>query len=551
MRTLFSFLVGLTLATGVTVSSAEPLRPAVLPPEAATGPAEVPGGFDPVLVLDDGRTPDEAPSPDLVRLQLHGEYQARVERKTDLSLTPPPGDPGAGSLGQSTAVRHWHRITPRFDYRESLSVIGQLDFPYGFFLGDRTRYVSSAREPMDEHHPMHIDPRWLFLQVMTPVGLIRFGQQGSHWGTGIVANDGNHPRLFGDYQGGSIAERILFATRPLGKDSPLAVLLAGDLVYRDVQAELSEGDHAFQGMLAALLGEHANEVGGYAAIRRQRHDDEVGAPFSPYTEELDVEVFDVFGKFAVRAPDGSGYLFGEAEAAYITGSTTYVRTPEMGERGEREQVRTFGGMAKLGVVREASDGVRRWGDLVVAVEWGYASGDADPNDGSQHRFNFEPNHKVGLVLFDHVMAWSTARAANNAGDPTLVQRPNPGLQFYPSNGGVFGATYLYPTLVIRPKHWLDLQGALLVAQATADMVDPYRFGVLGTVSNLRGGDPKRHDLGVELDAGVQARAALANDMTLQFGVQGGVLFPGHAWDDQHGSALPTQGLCVGKLGLQY
>jgi hypothetical protein len=106
-------------------------------------------------------------------------------------------------------------------------------------------------------------------------------------------------------------------------------------------------------------------------------------------------------------------------------------------------------------------------------------------------------------------------------------------------------------LVIRPKHWLDLQGALLVAQATADMVDPYRFGVLGTVSNLRGGDPKRHDLGVELDAGVQARAALANDMTLQVGVQGGVLFPGHAWDDQHGSALPTQGLCVGKFGLQY
>jgi hypothetical protein len=40
-------------------------------------------------------------------------------------------------------------------------------------------------------------------------------------------------------------------------------------------------------------------------------------------------------------------------------------------------------------------------------------------------------------------------------------------------------------------------------------------------------------------------------MTLQVGVQGGVLFPGHAWDDQHGSALPTQGLCVGKLGLQY
>jgi hypothetical protein len=537
MRKITHLLVALSLASTFSSFAAEPKDPTP--------------GFDPQLVLDDGRTKETPPSPDHVRMQIHGEYQVRGVRKTDLALTPPSSDLTATSLGQKTAVRHWLRISPRLDYRESLSLIGQLDFPSGFFIGERTRHVQSAQYPMDEHHPVRVEPRWLFLEVVTPVGLIRFGQQGSHWGTGILANDGNHPRLFGDYQGGSIAERILFATRPLGAKSPLAVLVAGDLVYRDLQADLTQGDHAFQGMLAALYGGHDNEVGIYGALRRQRHEGEAGAAFAPYTEELDVVVFDAFGKFAVPAPDGSGYLFGEAEAAYIHGSTNYVRTPELGARGEKEKVRTWGGMAKAGVVREATDGSRRWGAIVVAVEWGYASGDADPNDGIQHRFNFEPNHKVGLVLFDHVMAWSTARAASNAGDPGLVQRPNPGLQFYPSNGGVFGATYLHPTLVVRPKHWLDLQAGLLVAQTTADLVDPYRFGVFGTVANLRGGDPKRHDLGVEFDAGVQARAALAHDMTLQLGMQAGILLPGRAFDDQHGNGLPTQGLGMAKLGLQY
>ena len=41
-----------------------------------------------------------------------------------------------------------------------------------------------------------------------------------------------------------------------------------------------------------------------------------------------------------------------------------------------------------------------YGDLVAQVELGYASGDADPYDGTQRRFVFDPNHKVGLLLFD-------------------------------------------------------------------------------------------------------------------------------------------------------
>jgi hypothetical protein len=515
--------------------------------------------FDPEIVLATGRTPDTPPMPDRHVAQLHGEYQIRYLRRSTLPLMPSPSDPDADSLGQRDAIFHWLRLSPRVDLYDQIALIGQVDLPHGYFLGQDTRYVGAAFEPMDRKDGLRVDLRWAFAQIMTPVGLLRIGQQGSHWGTGILGNDGNHPRLFGDYSRGGIAERILFATRPLGKDSPLAVIAAGELIYRDVQADLIDGDRAWQGTLAALYGDETNEVGLYGGLRRQRRDRQSIDAFTPYTESLDVVVLDSFARFALPTPEGSGFVLGEGEAAIVAGSTNYVRTPELAARREDEKIRSWGGQITVGYARVAHDEDRRWGDLVLSVEWGYATGDADPNDGVQRRFNFEPNHKVGLVLFDHVLAWTTARSAVNATDPSLVQRPNPGLQFYPSNGGVFGATYLYPTIVIRPKRWLDLKGAALLAQSTADMVDPYEFGVQGRIANARGGDPKRHDLGLELDAGFEVRMAVAQGATLQLGAEGGVLFPGHAFDGPEVAMpstgvqgrMPTQSIGLWRLGLQY
>ena len=61
-------------------------------------------------------------------------------------------------------------------------------------------------------------------------------------------------------------------------------------------------------------------------------------------------------------------------------------------------------------LREAHEGRTRWGDFVAELEWGYASGDADPTDGVTRRFTMDPNHNVGLVLYP----LSAFRAANAA-----------------------------------------------------------------------------------------------------------------------------------------
>ena len=240
----------------------------------------------------------------------------------------------------------------------------------------------------------------------------------------------------------------------------------------------------------------------------------------------------------------------------IFGSTTFIRgawgqTLDPTAPQPAESIRSYGGAATLGAVRVSGEGSDRWGSVDGEIELGYASGDANPIDGVTKRFTFDENHHVGLVLFDQVLRWKTARSATIAQDPALVARGAPGLEFLPSNGGVFGAEYINPRFVFRPRRWVDLKGGVVIAQTTADFVDPFQFGVLGNARNYDGGDPKKHDLGVELDVGAAFRIPLERYATIQAGVEGGVLFPGHAFDDAKGDRLPNQYLTSVQVGLQF
>jgi hypothetical protein len=198
-------------------------------------------------------------------------------------------------------------------------------------------------------------------------------------------------------------------------------------------------------------------------------------------------------------------------------------------------------------------GIESYGCFVSQIELGYATGDADPYDDTQRRFVFASNYRIGLLLFDEVMRWQTARASTAAQDPLLTNdtRPTPGVDRLPSNGAVYGAQYLNPTFVVRPRQWLDLKLGLLVAQTTADNVDPYRLTTSGNYVNYQGGSPRKHDLGVELDTGAEARLPLNTDLTLAIGAQGGVLFPGGALEGAGSERMKTPWIVVTRLGIVY
>lgn len=520
----------------------------------------------PRLVMDDGRTPVAPPEPDLMRLQTHGEYQLRYVHLTsyplDVSASVHAQHPNAvgDSLGQNDYASHWLRITPRFQIFDHLEIVGQMDVVTGLAIGDVAHDTFADETPRDSYDAFaNVQPRWLYLNWLTNYGLWRVGQQPSHWGLGIVANDGDHPSLFGDYRYGAISDGVLFATKPMGKDGPLTVAAAAQLVFRDNTAKITRGDHALQGVLAAFLERGPNQIGIYGVYRHQTTDRTSTGDLNAYSDAIDVAVVDVAGKFAAPVPGSDAFVFGAAEAAAILGTTNAERTVEQAASGARTTIRAYGGAVELGIVHRArtADAPAKdsrpvdWGDIVAQIEIGYASGDGDPTDGTEKRFVFDPNHKVGLLLFDEVMRFQTARAASAAQDPLLANRPAPGAWLLPSNGGIFGAEYVNPTAIVRPKPWLDLKAGIVVAQSTADVVDPLRFTVAGAAQNYRGGDPRRHDLGIELDGGFEARVPLDYGMRLQLGAQAGVLFPGGAFDDANGAHMRAPFLGMGRAGLQF
>lgn len=463
------------------------------------------------------------------------------------------------SIDQNAMVMPWIRFTPQFEWGRTWRIVGQMDIAQGKVVGNASRDVGADPQPRDNegNAGSWLMPRWLYGEWRSTIGLFRVGMQPNHWGMGILANDGDHAQMFGMPRLGQISERILFGTKPLGEHGPLTTAIAGDLVFRDNFARLSRGDIAWQGVLATYLESGPHRLGFFGVYRTQKTDREsVGAS---YTDDLKVFVFDLAGHTMAPVPGvRDAFFFAEAEGALQLGSSSALRSSAL--PGERATIQAYGGAVRGGLVlgaqrtsRGPSPRVEHFGRFVAQLEWGYASGDADPNDGVQKRFSFDPNHRVGLLLFDEVLRWSSARAAVVAADPLLSNgdRPQPGLSYLPTGGAVAGAQYLNPTFVFRPEPRLDLRAGVVVAQATADVVSQVRATTQGRYENEFGGDPKRRDLGVELDLGVHKRIAMSNDIEARLGAEGGILFPGGALQGPGGLAVNTPWMGVVQAGLSF
>lgn len=500
--------------------------------------ADPPSGYLPRFELQDGRSEVSAPELDLIRFAAHGEYQLRAQLQSNPPLRAPTLDPSANSLGQDSKILQWLRFTPQLQVTTRAEIIGQIDLLRGLAAGATTRYIDAAANPESYANPITLDARWLYLEIPAKAWKLRIGQQPLYLGAGMLFNDGDHPSLFGDYQRGDSAERIHILLRPGGRIGKLTLWAAGDLIYRDAQAQLLKGDLAWQGMGGIKVGTDTNQIGATGILRSQRRRSDASAD-PAHLEQQNLSTIDFHGTFATKAPSASMYLFGEGEFAL--------------QRGQREEqtkyrVAAWGTALRLGIAHEALHTKERFANFVVKLEWGYASGDDDPNDGVDHRFAMNSNYKVGLILFDLLIHTQTARSATLLRNAALALPAGQALS--PTNGSIAGATYVNPTIVLRPSSRLDLKAGILVAQATSDLVDVYAFAE-GRRQNHLGGRSERRDLGLELDAGVEWRYPLSYGMQLQLGAQAGVLFPGMALSHENDLSLPNQYLAVSRIGFQY
>jgi hypothetical protein len=389
-----------------------------------------------------------------------------------------------------------------------------------------------AGEPdLDVRRPPHRSVRWfdlrkLYVEANTGFALIRGGHQTSHWGMGLVANDGDRGYGFGTMrfgwpQRGDIVERLLIATRPLAPLSeslrPFVAAIGGDYVYRDDNASIFDGDQALQAVLSlAWSPDSERSVGFYGVMRFQEDGD---------GDRLDVAALDLAGRWPFEL--GPGSLVVAAEAALIVGKATVAATTDVPEH----HVRQLGITARVGYLGET------FGAL---VDGGWMSGDQNPYDDRLEGFRADPDFQVGLLLFKEALGWQSARASYRAADPDLVGLPSHGSERISTLGGVAGAAWVFPKLRYRPLDWLELFGGPLLAWSTVELTDPFNTRVAGGVNrNFLGGNGGRF-LGTEVDLGVGFNYQLG-PVALSASLQGGVFVPGDALKHADGEVLDALG----------
>lgn len=385
-----------------------------------------------------------------------------------------------------------------------------------------------------------LDPREIYGQWLSPVGQLRVGLQTSEWGLGVLANSGSteNEQLFGQTFGGDRSFRALFATAPLRpfSDSYVAqntyLALGGDVVYRDENASYDRGDRAYQAVLSLFFQDAQTTVGGYMAYRAQT---------DLAQDELDILALDVY---AARTwyDDGARWKFRTAaEAAFLTGSTTRAFSPDA----------TPMNVLGLGVAGEFEI-MHKPSELGLNLLLGYASGDVDASDDTLYRFRFDPNYKVGLVLFDHYMPAISRESFRRATDPEKSGHPPKGVEQLIETGSVANAYYLNPQLQFGQDMGLLAGVGALFARSDVAVSDPYDTLVNGgTPRGPRGRVEAGNDLGWELNAALQYRHRLVSNLVLEARAEYGILFPGSAFDDADGNPDDSQSLLRARFAVRW
>jgi hypothetical protein len=378
------------------------------------------------------------------------------------------------------------RSRPGFTVGNSQVSFGtQWDIFTGHFA-DGTWEVPGTADARDRHlsgvfHARNFKPRRLSVKANLPGAEIEAGLVTSHWGLGMLANDGDHQPWFGETDFGDRVIRMRVSTAP-GPDSGLSITAAYDRVVEDDLARWSDGQWASQVLGALVYRDEADRtLGLYGVIRKQEE----------WTNErlTHAKIIDIYARSPVPLV-GNQKLVLSLEVAGIDGrtnrATTYNST-------ESIQIRSGGATALVsyGTLDDR---------LTAHLSSGWASGDGDPDDNVSNDFRFDRDFGVGQVLFDEVLGAIDAAAFHTLSDPQYAGQPPDGLDATVSEGAFQTATFLQPVLEARPLTWLHLRGGGAVSWSTKPIGQRfYTHRAGGTPHNQHNQPTDGYHLGTELD----------------------------------------------------
>jgi len=471
------------------------------------------------------------------KLDLKVEEQVRYLRINDFPLDELNTRPKAAEGG---VLFHRFRFNPEFRFGQSLKAVARLDFAvldnlYGFDTEFGKRFYSSIAE--QSGRTRWVDFRELWGSWMTRVGLFKFGQTSAHFGLGLIANSGDKETgEFSMPRYGDIVERLMWyipILRPFTSDaiSRKVILAAGaDLVFRDENANLLEGDFAIQGVFSLFYrditapGKDESFFGVNVAIRNQTERD---------GRKLSAQNFGLAFRFYIGLTQNL-ILELAGEGAWLLGETTRARTEGAPEGVE---INAYGGVGRA-FIKFANIGIR------VGAELGFASGDNDVDDRVSRRFRFDPDYQPSLILFQRLLGAISAHNGDRAADPDRVGYPPPGSDQIPSMGSVAGAYYYQFVLAVAPfttmkmLKRLELKAGLLIAGASSDFMDAYNSFRSGGTSHthLKVPSAERRDLGMELNLSLRYGLKIWKSLDLSLAVLYGHFFPGSIFQDKDGKS---------------
>lgn len=383
-------------------------------------------------------------------------------------------------------------------------------------------------------------------EVMLPFGLLRVGRQPAAFGPGMSLHDGSRSNRWGVSKYSVTADRFLFATkvseafRMIGAgpdfepdrsmDHGVFLAVAYDQVVNDDVYRSSDDLHQ---ALAAVQWKARSARWFGLDVRNFLFQVAFGGRFG---SEFDTRVFQVpvtldFGVGPVHVLGEFAATFGHTRE--VSEGFAALREPDPAKRHIYDQkIRAYGARFLADVTL---------GPVMATLEFDYASGDADPRDETPlTTFSFARDTNVGLLLFEHVLAFETARSAAVG----IRNLKNLGAGSFPltelaSDGRFQNAIALFPQVLYRPHPTLGVRAGALVAWSAAPVVDPVMTllaedgrRIDDDAVNWNGGRPARY-YGTELD--LQIEWAFREHFL--WTLEGAVLFPGAALRDRSGDAV--------------
>ena len=369
--------------------------------------------------------------------------------------------------------------------------------------GDNADYSSTAlfaadpsytdRTGMEQSPDLRLFRAWV--ETRLPIGLLRVGRQSSHWGMGLLANHGDgFDDDFGENYFGNTFDRVLFGTNPVsiaqaltgheGPEIPLTFAVAVDRLVEDPLTQFygyactvgvrRDSDPDRYDRRCDMDGDGVTDLDhGYAEERvaTDRTNDWWADPEDDVWEMVYALIYQgedldfmkgghlTAGTYVInrlQAETDSNVVIAdlfvdaasqgvelELEAVSIFGKTRGIVLPDSSQNDPLKKEAQI-----LGYASRLSYGQDTWR---VLAETGFASGDDQVNDGAFTGRPLHPDYNVGLLLYEEVLAHTTAQIWGDSAR---------GLW---SNGGVYNSQYINPRVYLYPAADTEIVTGFLMA----------------------------------------------------------------------------------------